>query len=115
IAYVRPQRYTKEFMDREELFTLSAFDPSYKKALGYLGSHSGRDGDKIQEAGLTPLFIDGTTAFEEAKLVFVCKKLYHARLQEQGFTDPAIVKESYADKAFHEAYYGEIVDVFVRD
>ena len=54
--YVRPSRYTKEFMDKEKYFTLSHFNPSYRKALGYLGSHSGRSDDKIKNAGLTPCF-----------------------------------------------------------
>ena len=52
VAYVRPQRYTKEFVDREEYYTLTFFPAEYKKALGYLGSHSGRDGDKVAAAGL---------------------------------------------------------------
>ena len=56
IAYVRPNRQTKEFMDKEELFTLCTFSSEYKKSLGYIGSHSGRDGDKIAPAGLTPVF-----------------------------------------------------------
>ena len=55
VIYVRPQRYTKEFVDREEKYTLCFF-PGYKKELGYLGSHSGRDGDKVAAAGLTPVF-----------------------------------------------------------
>ena len=72
VVYIRPQRYTKEFVDREELFTITIFPEGYKKALGYLGSHSGRDGDKVVQAGLTPVFGDGYTYFEGAKLVLVC-------------------------------------------
>lgn len=109
VVYVRPQRYTKEFMDREKLFTLSVFGEEYKKTLSYLGSHSGRDGDKIAAAGLTPLFTDGTVAFEEAKLVFVCRKLYHMRMKEDGFTEPEIVGMNYPAKDFHEMYIGKIV------
>ena len=58
-VYLRPQRYTKEFVDREPLYTLSFFDPEYKNALGYLGSHSGRDEDKVAKMGLTPVFAGG--------------------------------------------------------
>lgn len=115
VIYVRPQRYTKEFTDREKLFTLSVFDESYKKALGYLGSHSGRDEDKIAKTGLTPLFIDDTTGFAEAKLVLVCRKLYQAPLLESGFVDPELVENNYPHRDFHEVYIGEIIKVLVQE
>lgn len=115
IAYVRPQRYTKEFMDREELYTLSFFPEEYKKALGYLGSHSGRDGDKVAAAGLTPVYGDGCTWFAEAKLVLVCRKLYVAPLLEEGFVDKSIVEQCYPGKDFHEMYFGEIVEALVKE
>ena len=69
-TYIRPQRYTKEFVDANDTFTISFFDESYRKALNICGSVSGRDKDKIKEAGLTPYFVDGTAAFEEANLIF---------------------------------------------
>lgn len=56
-VYVRPQRYTKVFMDKEEYFSVSFFDDSYKKTLSYLGSHSGKDEDKVSKVGLTPFFL----------------------------------------------------------
>ena len=115
VVYARPKRYTKEFVDREGFFTLSVFDDTYKKALGYLGSHSGRDEDKVAKVGLTPMFTDGTTCFEEAKMVLVCRKLYHAPLLENGFVDADIVKENYPEKDFHEMYVGEIVKVLVKE
>ena len=114
-AYVRPQRYTKEFMDREEPFTLSVLDESQRPALTYLGSHSGRDGDKVAAAGLTPVFEDGVTYFQEARLVYVCRKLYHQPLHEEGFCDPSLVEYNYPQKDFHEMYIGEIVKVLQKD
>ncbi len=114
-VFIRPQRYTKEFFDREEYFTISSFDPKYKKALGYMGSHSGRDGDKITKAGLTPYFIDKTTGFAEANLVLVCRKLYHAPLLESGFCEENIITENYPQRDFHEMYVGEIEKVLVKE
>jgi len=114
-AYVRPQRYTKQFVDREEYFTLSVLDESRRDALSYLGSHSGRDSDKVKEAGLTPVYTDGTVYFEEAKLVYICRKLYHAPLKEEGFCDPALVEYNYPQKDFHEMYIGEIVKVLQKE
>lgn len=114
VCYVRPQRYTKQFVDREELFTLTFF-PGYKKELGYLGTHSGRDGDKIAKTGLTPAFGEGYTYFEEAKLVLVCRKLYRAPLTEEGFFHPETVEENYPQRDFHDLYIGQIVKALVAD
>ena len=109
--FLRPQRYTKEFVDREELYTLCFFPEQYHKALGYLGSHSGRDGDKVAAAGLTPVYGDGYTYFAEAELVLVCKKLYRAPLVEEGFLDRELLEEHYPKRDLHDMYVGEIVKV----
>lgn len=114
IVYLRPQRYTKEFIDRNELYTLSVFDNSYKKALGYLGSHSGRDENKIAKAGLTPVFANDTVHFDEAKIVFVCRKLYHAPLLESGFIDKSLIDSNYPSRDFHQMYVGEIIKVMKK-
>lgn len=111
VCYVRPSRYTKMLMDKENYFTLSHFPEQYRKALGYLGSHSGRDGDKIKTAGLTPVFADGTVLFAEADLVFVCRKLYSQELMEPGFADQELVEFNYSQRDFHTMYVGEIVKV----
>jgi flavin reductase (DIM6/NTAB) family NADH-FMN oxidoreductase RutF len=115
IIYVRPQRYTREFMDREALFTLSVFDENYKKALGYLGSHSGRNGDKVAVSGLTPVYAEGVTWFSQARMVFICRKLYRAPLQEAGFTDKSLAAANYPQKDFHIMYVGEILKVLVKE
>lgn len=115
VVYIRPQRYTKVFVDREEIFTLSFFDVSYKKALAYMGSHSGRDENKIAKAGLTPVFENGSTYFREAKMVLICRKLYHAPLQEDGFVDKSLVVNNYPQKDFHEMYVGEILKVLTQE
>ena len=115
VIFIRPQRFTKEFVDREEYYTLSFFGPEYKKALGYLGSHSGRDGDKVAAAGLTPVFLEDTSAFAEAKLVLVCRKLYRAPLLEEGFLDKAVLADCYPNRDLHDMYIGEICKVYVSE
>ena len=114
VVYVRPQRYTKEFVDREELYTLSFFD-GRKKELGYLGSRSGRDEDKVAAVGLTPVFENGYTYFKEAKLVIVCKKLYQAPLKEEYFLDKETVEKNYPDRDFHDLYVGKIEKILVAE
>ena len=75
-VYVHPARYTSEFLKNSDTFTVSFYPESCKKALGYIGSHSGRDGDKAVGAGLTPIEIGQGVTYKEAKLTFLCKKLY---------------------------------------
>jgi flavin reductase (DIM6/NTAB) family NADH-FMN oxidoreductase RutF len=115
VVYLRPQRYTKEFVDREELFTLTFFDEAYRKALGYLGSHSGRDGDKVAAAGLTAVFEGDFTTFREAKLSLVCRKLYRGKIEAEGFVDRSIIDDHYPKADFHDFYIGQIVRAFVED
>ena len=76
-VYIRPQRYTLEFVERENCFTLSFFGEEYRKALALCGSKSGRDVDKVKECGFTVAGAAcGAPYFEEAGLVLVCKKAY---------------------------------------
>jgi len=114
VCYVRPQRYTKEFLDREELYTLSFFT-GYKKELAYIGSHSGREEDKLAACGLTPFFGEGYTGVEQARLTLVCRKLYRAPLVEEGFLHHETVEDNYPQRDFHDLYIGEIVKVLVSE
>ena len=110
IAYVRQSRYTKELIDKTDLFTLSLIED--RSALGYLGSHSGRDENKFENAGIKPFFTDGTTAIEGAKLVFVCRKLYKAPISPENFIDQSIVAKDYANGDYHDMYIGEIIKTY---
>lgn len=114
-AYIRESRYTKEFVDNAEYFTLSFFDEEYRKALNLCGTVSGRDCDKIKEAGLTPYYVNGTTAFEEAKMIFVCRKVYHQCMGPENFDEKENLDKWYADKDYHTMYLGEIVKVLVKE
>jgi len=115
MVYVRPQRYTKEFVDNSDYFTLSVYPKEYKKALGILGSKSGRDGDKVEQSGLTPYFVDNTVAFAQAHTIFVCRKLYGGQSLDAGkFADQSLEAEFYPNKDFHHLYYGEVTKVLVQ-
>ena len=113
-VYVRPTRYTLEFLDREETFSLCVFEEKYRAALNYCGSHSGRDGDKIKAADLTPLF-DGTTPyFQEAKAVLVCKKLYRQDFDPACFLDPSLDAANYPKKDYHKMFVASIEKVLLK-
>jgi flavin reductase (DIM6/NTAB) family NADH-FMN oxidoreductase RutF len=116
-VYVRGTRYTKEFMDKEDYFTLSILPESYKQALGYLGSHSGRDGDKYDATDLHPMPVEGTMAIEEADYIFVMKKIFCGPMKEELYTDKDVYSKWYNDTPEgrdHVLYMGEIVKVLKK-
>lgn len=115
VVYIRPSRYTKEYMDSEDVYTLCVFNSEYKKQLMQIGMKSGKDTDKIKESGLTPVFYKNTTYFAEADKVFICKKIYNAPIVESGFVDKKLITDNYPKKDFHEMYIGEILEILVRE
>ncbi len=110
---VRPGRYTYEFTERFDHFTLSAFPKSHRKALTLLGTKSGRDGDKLSETDLTPIASAevASPGFAEAELILECRKIYRQMMDPAGFLDPGIEK-NYPIKDYHMIYYGEILAAF---
>ena len=108
--FVRPQRYTYNFTEKNGKYTLSFFDEKYRSALAFCGSRSGRDVDKAKETGLTPVFAEGYTYFAEASLVLVCEKKYADFLKAENFTDKDVVNKCYPSSDFHRVYVGKIVE-----
>jgi len=109
---VRPCRYTYEFLEKYDTFTLNAFPKEYKKALNLLGTKSGRDSDKIKESGLTVMESDLVQApsFQEAELILECKKVYFQDMDPKNFLNKEIAK-NYPLKDYHRIYFGEILAV----
>lgn len=114
-VYVRPQRYTYEFMERSGWYTVSVLDDGYRDALQLCGSKSGRDLDKVKACGLTPAFSpEGAPYLEEASLVLVCRKLYADDLCPERFVDASIDGAVYPAKDYHRFYIGEVTRVLKR-
>ena len=113
--FIRPQRYTNEFVDSAETFSLTFFERDYRDALSYLGKASGRDENKIEKAGLTTVFCDETPYFDEAKIVLVCKKLYKQMLTPDSFVDKSILDTWYQAEDFHYMYIGEITKIMIKE
>lgn len=112
-CFIRPTRYTFEFVERSSCFTLSFFDEMYRKALTYCGTHSGRNTNKVKEAGLTPVKEGGFIYYEEARLVLACRKIYSQDIDPGRFLDPKI-GDMYPQKDYHRMFIGEIVKCLVR-
>lgn len=114
-TFIRPQRYTFGLIENKDYYTMSFFDESYRKALNFCGSKSGRDYDKFKETGLTPSFTeDGIPYVEEAKLVLVCKKMYAQSLNEESIVSGEEVSKWY-NNDFHKMYVSEITKVLVKE
>lgn len=112
VCFIRPQRYTYEFVESNDEITFSFFDEDYKKALTFCGTHSGRDYDKAKECGLTAIPCGNkTTAFDEARLILVCRKLFAEDMKEESFLDKELLK-NYKNNDFHRTYVCEIVKVY---
>ncbi|WP_312561891.1 flavin reductase [Anaerospora sp.] len=117
VAYIaiRPQRYTKEFIDNSDTFSLTFFDDGFKKALGYLGATSGRDEDKIAKSNLTIQHTDCVPYFAEAKIAIICKKLYAQEYKPELFVDQEINEKCYPDADHHTLYIAEITKILVKE
>ena len=115
VVGVRPQRFTKEFVDAASAFSVSFFDSSFKDTLSYLGTVSGRDEPKIEKSGLTLCQMDGTPAFAEAHTIITAEKVFAQPLLEESFLQTSTVNSWYPEKDFHTLYFGRILSVRVRN
>lgn len=115
---IRDTRYTYQFLEREEGFTLSFFGEEFRHALSVCGSISGRDKNKVAESGLTPTTTpNGLVAFKEARMVFECKKMYSQMMHPQNFEPECrenMLKSWYTkDPAFHKLFIAEIENIWL--
>ena len=115
-VYVRPERYTYEFMENQEYFTVSALPETMKDAVNLCGTKSGRDLDKIKECGLTLAYGAGDAPyFEEAEWVLVCRKIYVQDLCEDCVEDRDHILKSYGARGgWHRAYTGKVVEAYQK-
>jgi flavin reductase (DIM6/NTAB) family NADH-FMN oxidoreductase RutF len=113
--YVRPQRYTKEFIDREKTFSLSFYGEEYRKALALCGAKSGRNIDKVKECNFTVEYgLGDTPYFAQAELVLICEKQYVDELDPKNFISDAPVGKWYPKQDLHTMYIGKIVEVLKK-
>ena len=114
ICYVRPSRHTYEFMEKNELFSLSFFEEKHRDILNYCGSHSGRDVDKARETGLQPVEpVTGAVTFEQARMALICRKIYYQDLDPSHFLAEEI-EDNYGGSDYHRFYIGEVETCLVR-
>ncbi len=111
---IRPQRYTKEFLDAQPYFSLSVLGEPFRKELSYLGSVSGRDEDKIAKSGLTVAHEDNIPYFEQAKTVLICRKLYAQPYDPACFIEKELDSKWYPNQDYHTMYIAEIEKILIQ-
>ena len=110
-VYVKPIRYTHEFLEKYDRFTLSFFPAEFRKDLELLGTKSGRDGNKVALTSLTPAALDGAVGFEQASQTLLCEKIYRQDLDPAAI--PAFAAEHhYRTEAPHTMYIGKVLKIF---
>lgn len=115
-VYVRPERYTYQFMEESRYFTVSVLPEDAGKITAYCGSRSGRDTDKIRDCGLTLCYGAGDAPFfDESQWALVCEKLYAQDLAPEHMVVPGPIEKYYgAYGGWHRSYIGRVVEVYRR-
>lgn len=112
---VRESRYTKEFLDAADAFSLSFLEhQQYEKELSYLGSVSGRDEEKIGKAGLEILYQDGVPFIGQAERVILCRKMFRQRMEPDNFEQRELLKTYYPKGDYHFLYIGAVREILQR-
>ncbi len=114
MAFVRPQRYTFEFIEKNDYYSLCFFPFEHKDKLVFCGKNSGRDVDKIQKTGLKILYDQKAPYFEQANMVFICKKIYNRFIDPECFVDSDL-ENNYELKDYHKMYIGEIEKCLIKE
>ena len=111
ISYVKPTRYTYEFSNKYDTFSICYFEND-RETLKICGTKSGRNINKDEVCNLHPVLLDGEIAYEEASLVITCKKLYQDDFKKENFLDMSIYDKRYFDDLPHRFYVGEVINVY---
>lgn len=111
---IRQSRYTKEFIDREGRFSLSFLNEKRRNLMKFLGAVSGRDVDKIKEAGVDIGYHNGVPIVDQANFILICRVMSATLLKPEDFIDKSIDETWYKDKDYHTLYIAEVTDILAR-
>lgn len=117
-VFIRPERYTFEFIESHPDFTLSFLGKENQGIHKVTGFKSGREIDKIAATGLKPLVTEnGNVAFEQSRLTLECKKLYSDDMKTASFLAPELIDRWYGESQgnLHRIYVAEIIDAWVKE
>ncbi|MBM6891094.1 flavin reductase [Bacteroides caecigallinarum] len=115
--FIRPERYTYEFIRECDTLTLSFLGEENKAIHKICGSKSGRDTDKIAETGLIPISTEnGNITFSQARLTLECRKLYEDDIKPEKFIDKSLDGKWYGNGHgnYHKMIILEVEHIFVK-
>lgn len=115
--YIKPTRYSFEFMNNCEYFSIMWFDENQRPKINQVfGTMSGRDVDKESMCQLSSFELDHAVAYQEAKMIIVCKKIYQNELVSKQIIDEEIKNlPLYQDNLYHHEYIGEIIGCYLKE
>lgn len=110
---VRDSRYTFEFIENSDTFTVTIpTDSQYKKAIAFCGTKSGRDYDKFAECNIKTA--DARTV--ASPIIDIPGVHYECKIIYKSTMDPAFLDEQldklYPAKDYHTLYFGEILSCY---
>lgn len=116
MIYIRPERYTYNFLENNDTFSLSFFSEKHRDALRYCGRTSGKDEDKFAKCGFTLEYTeDGTPYISQGKITIICKKIYSQDIRKNCFNDIDAFEKTYSSGGMHRMYIGEIMDIDIKE
>ncbi|WP_333660797.1 flavin reductase, partial [Chishuiella changwenlii] len=116
-TFIRSNRYTYQFMQQEEGYTLSIFSEEYRGALRILGNKSGKANDKVKETGLTPIKTpSGLLAYKEARMIIECKNMMVQELDHRKTVPSYGIAEMYknAPESHHSMFISQITNIWLK-
>ena len=109
-VYIRPQRYTFDYLENGEYFAISFLPDEYHDVHKICGSKSGRDIDKVKETGLTPVTDEKAPYFAESKVVLICRKMYGQSLNSDSVVDESVFSAYVPDGSdYHKMYIEKVL------
>jgi flavin reductase (DIM6/NTAB) family NADH-FMN oxidoreductase RutF len=115
VAVVRPSRYTHSLLEANGEFTVNMAWSDFKKELGICGTVSGRDRDKFELCGYTPLPSKNVSVpiIDKCNLHVECKVAYYLDMNPDTL-DMNYDMKWYKGEDYHTIYFGEILDCYER-
>lgn len=114
--FIRPERYTYEFIEKYDYFSLSFLKDDFSKVHEICGMKSGRYINKAKEADLKPIITQNDCIlFEQSKISVECKKIYSHQMSQSNYENNEFHSMIKAKGSDHKMYIAEIVDIWVND
>ena len=116
---LRADRYTLELIQKEQAYTISYFPDECREQMLFLGSKSGKNGEKMKEVELTSLQTpSGNMSFEEARLIIECKLTQVTTPSPYDFYAQEAkdyISGAYKDANDYRKYvFGEITHIWIK-